>query len=37
MPILDITPTSIHQREEIILGSREDVDECLAYYAGTKS
>ncbi|KAF8387084.1 fbp-1 [Pristionchus pacificus] len=29
--ILDIQPTAIHQRSPIILGSKEDVEECLSY------
>ena len=28
-PILDIEPTSIHQRSPIFLGSPDDVNECL--------
>lgn len=29
--ILDILPDSIHQRSSIILGSMDDVDECLSF------
>lgn len=29
MPILDIVPESIHQRTPIILGSKDDVEECM--------
>ncbi|GMR33412.1 hypothetical protein PMAYCL1PPCAC_03607, partial [Pristionchus mayeri] len=29
--ILDIQPTAIHQRSPIILGSKDDVEECLSY------
>jgi fructose-1,6-bisphosphatase I len=29
MPILDIQPTSIHQRSPIILGSKDDVEEYV--------
>ena len=32
-PILDIEPTSIHQRSPIFLGSTDDVNECLKYVA----
>jgi len=31
IPILDITPESIHQRSPIFLGSKYDVDEVLSY------
>jgi len=30
--IMDIEPTSIHQRVEVILGSKNEVEACLAYY-----
>ncbi|WDE04588.1 class 1 fructose-bisphosphatase [Thalassomonas viridans] len=30
--IMDIEPTSIHQRVEVILGSKQEVEACLAYY-----
>ncbi|PCI61144.1 MAG: class 1 fructose-bisphosphatase [Gammaproteobacteria bacterium] len=30
--IMDIEPTSIHQRVEVILGSKSEVEACLAYY-----
>lgn len=30
--VLDIPPTSVHQRVPVILGSPEDVDECKKYY-----
>jgi fructose-1,6-bisphosphatase I len=31
--ILDIVPTSIHQREPIFIGSKDDVEEVMAYIA----
>ena len=31
-PIMDIEPTDIHQRVEVIMGSRNEVDTCLSYY-----
>lgn len=30
--IMDIVPDSIHQRVEVILGSKNEVEACLAYY-----
>jgi len=30
--IMDIEPTSIHQRVEVILGSKNEVEACLQYY-----
>nr|CAD2178941.1 unnamed protein product [Meloidogyne enterolobii] len=30
-PILDIHPTTIHQRTPIFLGSKEDVEECIGF------
>jgi len=30
--IMDIEPTSIHQRVEVILGSKKEVEACLTYY-----
>ncbi len=30
--IMDIEPTSIHQRVEVILGSKNEVETCLSYY-----
>ncbi|MGL1957034.1 MAG: class 1 fructose-bisphosphatase [Colwellia sp.] len=30
--IMDIEPTSIHQRVEVIMGSKNEVDTCLSYY-----
>lgn len=33
IPVLDIQPASIHQRAPIFLGSKEDVEECLAIMA----
>jgi fructose-1,6-bisphosphatase I len=30
--IMDIEPTSIHQRVEVIMGSKNEVEACLAYY-----
>jgi len=30
--IMDIEPTSIHQRVEVILGSKNEVEACLEYY-----
>ncbi|MFB1015492.1 MAG: fructose-1,6-bisphosphatase I [Alteromonadaceae bacterium] len=30
--IMDIEPTSIHQRVEVILGSKNEVEACLSYY-----
>ncbi|WP_281559487.1 class 1 fructose-bisphosphatase [Thalassomonas sp. RHCl1] len=30
--IMDIEPTSIHQRVEVILGSKKEVEACLGYY-----
>lgn len=29
IPILDIQPTSLHERSPIFLGSKEDVEEVL--------
>jgi len=31
-PILDIEPDAIHQRVEVILGSKNEVEKCLSYY-----
>lgn len=30
--IMDIEPDSIHQRVEVILGAKKEVEKCLAYY-----
>ena len=30
--IMDIQPTDIHQRVEVIMGSKNEVQACLAYY-----
>lgn len=30
--IMDIEPSSIHQRVEVILGSKNEVEKCLSYY-----
>ncbi len=30
-PVMDIVPTSIHQRSPIYIGSREDVKEFLSF------
>ena len=30
--IMDIEPDSIHQRVEVILGSKKEVEKCLTYY-----
>jgi fructose-1,6-bisphosphatase I len=30
--IMDMEPTSIHQRVEVIMGSKNEVEACLAYY-----
>ncbi len=30
--IMDIEPSDIHQRVEVILGSKKEVEACLAYY-----
>ena len=30
--IMDIQPTDIHQRVEVIMGSKNEVEACLAYY-----
>jgi fructose-1,6-bisphosphatase I len=30
--IMDIEPTSIHQRVEVIMGSKNEVETCLSYY-----
>ncbi|MGB2741415.1 MAG: class 1 fructose-bisphosphatase [Cognaticolwellia sp.] len=30
--IMDIEPTDIHQRVEVIMGSKNEVEACLAYY-----
>lgn len=30
--IMDIQPSSIHQRVEVILGSKNEVEKCLSYY-----
>jgi len=30
--IMDIEPDSIHQRVEVILGSKNEVLKCLSYY-----
>ncbi|TMM47867.1 class 1 fructose-bisphosphatase [Colwellia ponticola] len=31
--IMDIEPESIHQRVEVIMGSKNEVEKCLSYYA----
>ena len=31
--IMDIEPASIHQRVEVIMGSKVEVEKCLSYYA----
>ncbi|SFD02153.1 class 1 fructose-bisphosphatase [Pseudoalteromonas denitrificans] len=31
-PIMDIEPDAIHQRVEVILGSKNEVEKCLSYY-----
>lgn len=31
--ILDIQPKKIHDRAPVVLGSKEDVEECLAFIA----
>ena len=31
--IMDIEPTDIHQRVEVILGSKNEVNKCLSYYS----
>ena len=30
--ILDVMPTSIHERVPVYLGSKEDVEDCLAFH-----
>jgi len=30
--IMDIDPTDIHQRVEVIMGSKNEVEACLSYY-----
>jgi len=30
--IMDIEPSSIHQRVEVIMGSKNEVEKCLSYY-----
>jgi len=30
--IMDIEPTDIHQRVEVIMGSKNEVEKCLSYY-----
>jgi fructose-1,6-bisphosphatase I len=30
--IMDIDPTDIHQRVEVIMGSKNEVSACLGYY-----
>ena len=30
--IMDIVPSGVHQRVPVIMGSRDDVDECQKYY-----
>jgi fructose-1,6-bisphosphatase I len=30
--IMDIDPNSIHQRVEVIMGSKNEVEKCLSYY-----
>jgi fructose-1,6-bisphosphatase I len=30
--IMDMEPTDIHQRVEVIMGSKNEVEACLAYY-----
>jgi len=32
IPILDIQPTSLHQRAPVFLGSKDDVNELLELY-----
>ncbi len=31
--ILDVTPTGIHQRLPVILGSKEDVEDAVSFYS----
>ena len=31
-PIMDIEPNDIHQRVEVIMGSKNEVEKCLSYY-----
>ena len=31
-PILDVQPTSIHQRVPVFLGSKDDVNDLLSFY-----
>ena len=31
-PVLDVVPTSIHQRVPIFIGSKEDVQEVIELY-----
>jgi fructose-1,6-bisphosphatase I len=30
--IMEIEPTDIHQRVEVIMGSKNEVEKCLSYY-----
>ena len=30
--IMEIEPTDIHQRVEVIMGSKNEVETCLSYY-----
>jgi fructose-1,6-bisphosphatase I len=30
--IMDIEPDSIHQRVEVIMGSKDEVKKCLSYF-----
>ncbi len=32
--ILDITPTQLHQRVSVVLGSRNEVERITGYHAG---
>jgi fructose-1,6-bisphosphatase I len=37
MRILDIHPTSIHQRTSVFLGSKEDVEDLVKFYDEDKA
>merc|ERR1712003_173147 len=30
--VMDISPTAVHQRVPVILGSADDIDECFGYF-----
>mmetsp|Transcript_30351 Transcript_30351/g.35036 ORF Transcript_30351/g.35036 Transcript_30351/m.35036 type:complete len:92 (+) Transcript_30351:34-309(+) len=35
--ILDVVPTKLHQRVPVFLGSRDEIDLCLSFRAGSQA